>query len=372
MKRRGAAASASSDVKSQAGADLSSVVSQLNALEDARRDGTLQLPDGTTLGVTNLAKVYWPAAKITKGALLRYYAEVSPLILPAVADRPLVMKRFPNGIGAAAFYQQRSRQENPPPGVRIETLPDGLDPISEPDARRFVGGSLITLLYMTQLSAISQDPWFSRVQSPLDADYVALDLDPGDGTPFARVLDVARWIRDELASLRVQAVPKTSGSSGLHIYVPLPPETSYESGMLFCQIVATVIASRHPRVATVERAVRARPRGTVYVDFLQNIMGKTLATAYSVRASTFAGVSTPLRWEELDEDVNPEDFTITTAPARFRETGDLWARLRTKKTADLEAVFRKYEAGLGATAGPVNAGPEPGRARPKRAKKRGP
>jgi bifunctional non-homologous end joining protein LigD len=370
MKRRGTAASASSDVKGQAGADLSSVVSQLNALEDARRDGTLQLPDGTTLGVTNLAKVYWPAAKITKGALLRYYAEVSPLILPAVADRPLVMKRFPNGIGAAAFYQQRSRQEHPPPGVRIETLPDGLDPISEPDARRFVGGSLITLLYMTQLSAISQDPWFSRVQSPLDADYVALDLDPGDGTPFARVLDVARWIRDELASLRVQAVPKTSGSSGLHIYVPLPPETSYESGMLFCQIVATVIASRHPRVATVERAVRARPKGTVYVDFLQNIMGKTLATAYSARASTFAGVSTPLRWEELDEDINPQDFTISTAAERFRETGDLWARLRTKKTADLEAVFRKYEAGLGAATGPVKAGPDRGRAHPKRAKKR--
>ena len=371
MKPRGSAVSAPSDVKRTAGPDLSSVVSQLQALEDARRDGTVQLPDGTTLGVTNLAKQYWPAAKLTKGALLRYYAEVSPLILPAVADRPLVMKRFPNGIGGMAFYQQRSRQENPPPGVRVETLPEGLDPISEPDARRFVGGSLITLLYMTQLSAISQDPWFSRVQSPPDADYVALDLDPGDGTPFARVLDVARWIRDELASLRVQAVPKTSGSSGLHIYVPLPPERSYESGMLFCQIVATVIAARHPRVATVERTVRARPKGTVYVDFLQNIMGKTLATAYSARASTFAGVSTPLRWEELDEDINPQDFTITTAPARFRETGDLWARLRTKKTADLEAVFRKYEAGLGATAGPVNAGQEPERARPKRAKKRG-
>jgi bifunctional non-homologous end joining protein LigD len=174
---------------------------------------------------------------------------------------------------------------------------------------------------------------------------VALDLDPGEGTPFARVLDVARWIRDELASLRVPAVPKTSGSSGLHIYVPLPPGTSYESGMLFCQIVATVIASRHPRVATVERAVRARPRGTVYVDFLQNILGKTLATAYSARASPFAGVSTPLRWKELDDDIDPHDFTIATAPARFREAGDLWARLRTARPADLETVFRKYQAG---------------------------
>jgi bifunctional non-homologous end joining protein LigD len=347
------AAPAKQEPSVKADASISSVVSQLQDLEDRRRDGTVTLPDGSQLGVTNLAKVYWPDAKVTKGALLRYYAEVSPFLLPAVTDRPLVMKRFPNGISGMAFYQQRSRQEKPPAGVRVETLPQGLDPISEPDARRFVGGSLITLLYMAQIAAISQDPWFSRVQSPLDADYVALDLDPGDDTPFARVLDVARWIRDELASLHVPAVPKTSGSSGLHIYVPLPPGTSYESGMLFCQIVATVIASRHPRVATVERTVRARPRGTVYVDFLQNILGKTLATAYSARASSFAGVSTPLRWEELDDEIDPHDFTIATAPARFRETGDLWARLRTAKPADLETVFRKYQAGQGAA--PVEA-----------------
>lgn len=323
-------------------AAVNTVVDQLRALEDARKDGTIELPDGLRLGVTNLAKLFWPTLKLTKGDLLRYYAEVAPFILPAVADRPLVMKRFPNGIAGPAFYQQRSRQEKPPPGVRIETLPGALDPIAEPDARRFVGGSLITLLYMAQIAAISQDPWFSRVQSPLDADYVALDLDPGEGTAFSRVLDVARWIRDELASLEVPAVPKTSGSSGLHVYIPLPPGTSYESGMLFCQIVATVIASRHPKAATVERTVRARPRGTVYVDFLQNILGKTLATAYSARASEFAGVSTPLAWDELDAAVDPRAFTIVTAPQRFREHGDLWARLRTSKPANLEAVFRKY------------------------------
>lgn len=318
------------------------LIQQLRAIEDSRKDGTIELPDGHRLGVTNLSKIYWPGPKLTKGDLLRYYAEVAPLILPAVADRPLVMKRFPNGINAPAFYQQRSRVEKPPAGVRIETLPDDIDPISEPDAQRFIGGSIVTLLYMTQIAAISQDPWFSRVQSPLDADYVAIDLDPGDGTPFARVLDVARWVRDELALLKVPAVPKTSGASGLHIYIPLPPGTSYESGQLFCQIVATVIATRHPKVATVERTVRARARGTVYVDYLQNILGKTLATAYSARASDFAGVSTPLRWEELDEPFDPHDFTILTAPARFREVGDLWARLRTTRPAKLETVFRKY------------------------------
>jgi bifunctional non-homologous end joining protein LigD len=322
--------------------DVAAVISQLEALEEARKDGVLELPDGGRLGVTNLWKVFWPGPKFTKGDLLRYYARVSPLILPAVADRPLVMKRFPNGIDKPAFYQQRSRIEQPPSGVRVETIADDLDPISEPDARRFVGGNLITLLYMTQIAAISQDPWFSRVQSPLDADYVALDLDPGDGTPFSRVLEVARWIRDELQSLRVPAVPKTSGSSGLHVYVPLPPGTSYESGVLFCQIIATLIAARHPKAATVERMVRKRPRGTVYVDYLQNILGKTLATAYSARASDFAGVSTPLRWEELDEPFDPHDFTIATAPGRFASTPDLWERLRTARPASFEAVFRKY------------------------------
>ena len=161
------------------------VIAQLRALEEARRDGVVELPDGGRLGVTNLAKVFWPGPGYTKGDLLRYYAGAAHLILPAVLDRPLVMKRFPNGIDKPAFYQQRSRLEKPPAGVRIETLADDLDPIDEADTRRFVGGNLITLLYMAQIAAISQDPWFSRVQSPLDADYVALDLDPGDGTPFS-------------------------------------------------------------------------------------------------------------------------------------------------------------------------------------------
>ena len=323
-------------------AGTTAVVEQLRALEEARRDGSIELPDGLRIGVTNLSKPFWPKLKLTKGDLLRYYATVAPLILPVVADRPLVMKRFPNGVGGMAFYQQRSRQEKPPDGVRIETIADELDPISEPDARRLVGGSLITLLYMTQIAAISQDPWFSRVQSPLDADYVAIDLDPGEGTPFDRVLEVARLVHDELASLKVPSMPKTSGSSGLHIYIPLAPGTSYESGMLFCQIVATVIASRHPRIATVERTVRARRKGTVYLDYLQNILGKTLATAYSARASDYAGVSTPLTWKEVIEGVDPREFTIVTAPTRFAKVGDLWGNLRTSKPADLETVFEKY------------------------------
>jgi bifunctional non-homologous end joining protein LigD len=342
-KTEGAAKRAQAVDATAAMAEMQPVVDQLRALEDARKDGVIALPDGSRLGVTNPAKLFWPKLKLTKGDLLRYYATVAPLILPVVADRPLVMKRFPNGVDDhVAFYQQRRQKEQPPPGVRIEALPDDLDPVVEPGAERFIGGALITLLYMTQLAAISQDPWFSRVQSPLDADYVALDLDPGEGATLAQVLDVARWVRDELGAMQVPAVPKTSGSRGLHIYIPLPPGTSYESGQLFCQIVATVIAARHPKVATVERMVKKRRSGTVYVDFLQNILGKTLACAYSARASDFAGVSTPLTWDEVEAGVDPRDFTIVTAPARFREAGDLWARLRTSKPARLETVFGKY------------------------------
>jgi bifunctional non-homologous end joining protein LigD len=290
--------------------------------------------------VTNLAKVFWPALGLTKGDLLRYYVEVSPYLLPAVDDRPLVMKRFPNGIDRPAFYQQR-HPEPVPRGVRREVLPQDVDPIDEEGPRdRLIGGSLTTLLYMTQLAAISQDPWFSRITDPLHQDYTAIDLDPGEGAAFAEVLDVARWVKDELDRFGIPAVPKTSGSRGLHIYIPLPPQTTYDTGQVLCQVIATIVATKHPKVATVERMVKRRPRGTVYVDYLQNILGKTLATAYSARASDYAGVSTPLAWKEVGRGLDPREFTIRTTPARFRKVGDLWARLRTGKPVDLGKVLK--------------------------------
>ena len=302
-------------------AGSTSLTDQLLALEKARKDGVITLPDGERVKVTNLAKPFWPPLGITKGELMRYYVAIADLILPCVKDRPLVMKRFPNGVEKAAFYQHK---------------------VAERGQTQFIGGTLKTLLEMTQLAAISQDPWFSRASSPHEADHTAIDLDPGEGATFERVLDVARWVHDELRLLGVTGYPKTSGSRGLHIYIPLPRHTTYESGMLFCQIVATVIATRHPKAATVERMVRRRRRGTVYIDFLQNIEGKTLATAYSARASDYAGVSTPLTWKEVAGTLDPRDFTIRTAPARFRNVGDLWAGLRTGVPADLQAVFDKY------------------------------
>jgi bifunctional non-homologous end joining protein LigD len=314
------------------------LVDQLTALEQARRDGTLELPDGRKLAVTNLHKLFWPKEKLTKGDLFRYYAQVAPCILPAIADRPLVMKRFPNGISAKPFYQHRI--EDVPAGVRVEQ-------VKVADQRpQLVGGDLLTLLYTTQLAAISQDPWFSRVQSPEAADYAAIDLDPMPGLPFSRTLEVARWIHDELELLGAAGVPKTSGSEGLHIYLKLPAGTPYEAGQLFCQIIATVVAQKHPRHATVERTVAARGK-RVYVDFMQNVLGKTLATAYSARASEFAGVSTPLTWHEVHDGVDREAFTIRTVLARVQAMGDLWAPLRKGKGVSLEAVSRYLDNARG-------------------------
>jgi len=308
------------------------LIDQLRFLEDARRDAVLTLPGDLHLKVGNLHKVFWPKAKLTKGDLMRYYVEVAPFILPVVADRPLVMKRFPNGIDAPQFYQHRALDV--PPGVRTEIVTYGGD--TRP---QMVGGDLLTLLYMAQLAAISQDPWFSRVQSPDEADYVAIDLDPMPDVPFSQVLDVARWVRDELKSLGAVGFPKTSGAEGLHIYIPLQPGTPYEAGLLFCQIVATVVAQKHPKQATVERMVKNRGKH-VYVDYLQNIPGKTLATAYSARASDYAGVSTPLTWREVDDGVDREAFTIRTTPERLKRTGDLWAGLRKSKGVDLSRATR--------------------------------
>ena len=191
---------------------------------------------------------------------------------------------------------------------------------------------------MTQLAAISQDPWFSRVQSPLEPITWRIDLDPGERPRLRRVLDVARWTRDELDALGIPGVPKTSGRAACTSTFRCRRSTTYESGQLLCHIVATMVASKHPKAATVVRHVRQRPRGTVYVDYLQNIVGKTLATAYSARASEFAGVSTPLTWDEVDEGVRPARLHDQDSPLAFEAVGDLWGRLRTGKPADLHAL----------------------------------
>jgi len=319
-----------------------SLLTQLDEIEQGPGGGVITFPGGR-LEVSNLGKPFWPGGSertrptLTKGDLLRHYVRVAPVILPVLADRPLVMKRFPNGIAGKPFYQHRA-PDKVPEGVRIERVTTGTE--TRP---HLVGGSLTTLLYTAQLGSISQDPWFSRVESPEFIDHVAIDLDPPDGLPYGRVLDVARWVRDALARLKATGFAKTSGAGGLHVYVPLPPRTTYASGLLFAQIVATLVAEQHPAQATIERSIKARGR-RIYVDYMQNGLGKTLASAYSARASEFAGVSTPITWEEVEEGVSPQDFTVANFEQRLESAGDPWRGLRTAKGPDLGSLKRATEA----------------------------
>jgi bifunctional non-homologous end joining protein LigD len=310
--------------------ELAQLVRSLQEIEEGSGSGTIEI-EGEDFAVTNLSKVFFPRKKLTKGDLMRYYATVAPLVLPVMRDRPLVLKRFPNGVESQSFFQQNAGET--PEGVRVEQI----ETQGGSTNLRIVGGDLHTLLYTVQLGSVSVDPWHSRIQSLDFADYSIIDLDPGPRATFGRVVQVAQLIKDSLDKLGLHAALKTSGSRGIHIYLPLPAKTPNEAATLVAQIIATQVAEANPKVATIERAVKARPATAVYVDYLQNIIGKTVAGAYSARANPDALVSTPLRWDELTDDLDPREFTIETAPERFAKVGDIWTAAL-KKPNSLKAL----------------------------------
>jgi len=314
--------------KSAAKVDSGSILEQLVEIEKRRGDATLELGGGKKLKVSNLDKIFFPKAKYTKGDVMRYYVRIADLILPTMKDRPLVLKRFPNGIDAQSFYQQKA-SETTPPEVRVEEI------ITDNGEKqpRYIGGDLLTLLYTIQLGAISVDPWHSHVPTLDFADYTIIDLDPGPRANFQRVMQVAKWAKEVLDGFGLHAAIKTSGSEGLHIYLPLPPRTPNEAATLVAQVIATKVASAHPKEATIERMVKARGAAMVYVDYLQNIQGKTVAGPYCVRAKAGATVSTPLRWNELTDDLDPRDFNLGNAAERFEKIGDIWNEAMKKKNS---------------------------------------
>lgn len=325
-ERRGNARRASTATTRQR--RTSEIIAQLTRIEQHSGSGILGLSSQRKLELSNLDKIFFPRARRTKGDLLRYYTRIAPWLLPAIADRPLVMKRFPNGVDGESFYQQKAPPD-PPPIVRVEAVSDeGLT-----TQRRIIGGDLATLLYVVQLGAISIDPWHSRIGSIANADYAIIDLDPGPRSQFRRVVQVARWVHEELEAFGLHAVPKTSGASGMHIVLPLGTGTPNESARLVAELIATQVAERHPKETTVNRWVQSRPTSAVYVDFLQNIRGKTVASVYSARAEASATVSTPLRWTELTDDLDPRELTIDTVPDRVRSVGDLWGEGMRRKNS---------------------------------------
>jgi bifunctional non-homologous end joining protein LigD len=295
------------------------VEAQLRRIERDGGDGILQLGGGATLAVSSLDRVYFPAEEITKGALMRYYARMAPVLLPELAGRPLAMRRFPAGIEGDSFFQHDPGDHVPDAvrtgHVRVET---GVE------ERRLIGGDLATLLYTVQLGAIVVNAWHSRVGTLDTPDYAVLDLDPGPDVPFSRVVAVARRVRDELAERGLTGVPKTSGSRGIHILVPVPPDTSYEVTARLAEEVATAVAESAPKEATVERALADRPKGTVYVDHMQNAYGKTLAAVFTARARPDAPVSTPLSWRQVSATLDPKRWTVATVPKQRQALADRW------------------------------------------------
>jgi bifunctional non-homologous end joining protein LigD len=303
------------------------VVEQLEAIERAGGSGTIQLARGATLELSKLDKVYFPTLGATKGELMRYYASVAPVILPLMAGRPLVLKRSPEGVGGETFFQQKPPARLPR-SVRVESIP--APPAGERGGqagraeRRLVGDDLATLLYTVQLGCISVDPWLSRVGSIEQPDYAIIDLDPGPEAAFGRVIHAARLVHEEMERLGLRGALKTSGSRGLHIVLPLPPETSYDAAARLTELIARRVAEAHPEDTTIERSLAERPPAAVYLDYLQNARGKSLACAYCARARAGATVSTPLRWSELGDALDPGSFTIRSVPGRLMELGDVW------------------------------------------------
>jgi len=268
------------------------------------------------LALTNLDKVLWLSDGMTKGDLVQYFAEIAPYMLPYLVDRPLVFTRYPDGVSGKAFYQ-KDRPRPTPEWVRTH-------PVFHKDAGRMVHYVLAdepaTLVWLANLACLEIHPWLSSVASLDNPDFAAFDLDPAEGASFADVKVIARLVKQVLDSFALQGFLKTTGATGLHIFVPVHPYWSYDEVKTAVEFVARMVVSAYPDKATVERMVKNRT-GKVYIDYLQNIKGKTLVSVFSPRPRPGAPVSFPVAWDDLDE-TDPARFTIKTAPQIVGQVGD--------------------------------------------------
>ncbi len=289
--------------------------------------------------LSNLEKVYWPAEGYTKGDLIAYYEQVADVLLPYLKDRPVHMNRFPDGIEGKSFYQKDTKEQFPD-WFEIENVPsssrDG-DPIRFP-----ILNDRDSLLYLVNLGSIDIHPWHSRRGHLEFPDFAVIDLDP-KGAPFADVVRIAREVGKLLTGIGLRPLLKTSGSTGLHVYVPLLEDTyTYDHARMFCEMVARVVARDLKDIATVERHVGSR-EGKVYIDFLQNRRGQTLVPPYSVRPVRGATVSAPLEWDELDSNLAIANFTILAEPPRLEEKGDLFRAALTDRQDLMPAIEKLGE-----------------------------
>jgi bifunctional non-homologous end joining protein LigD len=285
---------------------------------------------GRELKLTNLKKLFWQQG-ISKRDLLQYYSDISPVLLPHLRNRAMVMKRYPNGAGGEFFFQKRIPEPHP---EWVETCEI---PHSSGSKIRFpMIQDLLTLLWVVNLGCIDLNQWYATCDDVERPDYLHFDLDPSPGAAFEKVLETALAVRSGLAELKIPGYAKTSGSRGIHIYVPIRRGPTQKQVWGFAKELARSLAAKFPELITAEYRIAKRPPKHVLVDYNQNAWGRTLASVYSARPKPDATVSTPVAWEEIERGIKIEDFRIDNVPARVREIGDLFRPLLLARRVRLE------------------------------------
>jgi bifunctional non-homologous end joining protein LigD len=291
----------------------------------------------TVLHLTNQNKIYFPKDGITKGNIVQYYNEVASLILPYLKNRPESMNRFPNGIDAPSFYQKDVDIEKIPSWLKTKKI---FSESNDATVNYLICNDKETLLYMVNLGCIEINPWNSTVQHIENPDWLVIDIDP-DKDDFKEVVRTALVVKEVLDELETESLCKTSGASGLHVYIPLGAQYDYDSIKILAELLAKEIQVRLPETTSLERSIKKRDH-KIYIDYLQNRRGQTLAAPYSVRPKPGATVSTPLEWNEVNEKLHPSQFTINNVLSRFEKKGDLWAPILSKGT-NIKHILKKLE-----------------------------
>ena len=281
---------------------------------------------GRIVKLTNLPKPFWPELGITKRDLIQYYADVAPVLLPHLKDRAMVMKRYPNGAAGDFFFMKRAPAPRPE-WIEICSIEHSSGNIIDFPMIQ----DLASLLWVINLGCIDLNQWYACCDDVDRPDYVHFDLDPVPGATFEKVVEAALLIRTALESLKVPCYAKTTGSKGIHVYVPIVRGPTQKQVWTFAKEFANAVAAQAPKLLTTIYVVAKRPRGRVLVDYNQNAWGRTLASIYSVRPRPQASVSTPVKWSELERGLQIEDFRIDNVPARIRRVGDLWKPLLEKR-----------------------------------------
>ena len=293
--------------------------------------------NGKELHFTNLDKIFWKEEKITKRELLNYYYQVAPYILPYIKDRPQSLYRFPDGYKGKSFYQKDVTGKVPDWAATYLYHSEG----DNEDKHFLVATDEASLLYMVNFGCIDINPWSSTTKKPDHPDWCLLDLDPGAKTTFNKVIDAANAIHDLLDDIGVPSFPKTSGSTGMHIYVPLGKKYTYEQSKEFARVLVTMVQHQTSRFTTIERPLNER-QGKLYLDFLQNRPQATLAAPYSVRPKPGATVSMPLHWEEVKHGLKMKDFTLKNVPSLLEERGEIFKPVL-GKGIDMMAALKQLQ-----------------------------